>query len=365
VAVAVLDGDYLSAAELAMLRTFVEACRMIDVFSITEQQASDAHGLFGKFVRQFSRIYGQDKVTPNMHYHSHLLESILDHGPLPSIWGFVWEQLTGRLVSTSTNGRQVNIQFCKSWEQQERVFNIDAYFACAKEMSADERRLLAELGGSRQSKLAPLPLGFDLGVSLSLPLTKNTVTGSEPLLVRLISEKTVEIAELDRRGLVAALARLYPKLCDASGKFRPAVGAEMKCSDLADINGERFGSVGSRRERCSFVAALFDGEKLGVGRVLRFAQFQIGLPTDEKADSKARQVTHNFVQVRWFRFHGARYDKLAPEFKVADPYTDVKYQWIPMHRIACRVAPRFITRGSTRTFIACLLTRKPVLLVPD
>lgn len=371
VALAVLDSDFLSAKELAMLETFVTACRLIDVVAITVDQAREAHKLFGTFVRQFARLYGQDRVTPNMHYHAHLCECIIDHGPLHSMWGFVWEQLTGLVVNPSTNGRQVNVQFCKAWDLQDRVRIPDAYFDCAKEMSSDERKLLVRLADTVPTKPATLPRGFDLAAALSFPIVKYC-NGTEPLLVYLRHPSQVELPELERRGLVTALGSLYPDLCDADGKFKPPVAAEVTSSPTADVIGERFGTIGSRNERSSFVVAWFAGE-LQAGRLLRIVQFPLNLPRaragqpDEKDEKKqqavgVQQVPHTFVQVRWFRPH--RDHKLVPEFKLDNPYDNLALQWLPLHRIACRVAPRFTARGATRTLIACLLPRKPVLFVP-
>ncbi len=43
-------------------------------------------------------IYGEDKITPNMHMHCHLREVLLDYGPAHSFWLFAFERFNGILV---------------------------------------------------------------------------------------------------------------------------------------------------------------------------------------------------------------------------------------------------------------------------
>ena len=41
-----------------------------------------AHSHLLKFCKCFEEIYGIGKVTPNMHLHTHLLDCVLDYGPV-------------------------------------------------------------------------------------------------------------------------------------------------------------------------------------------------------------------------------------------------------------------------------------------
>lgn len=240
-------------------------------------------------------------------------------------------------------------------------------------MSESERDLLQQLTHSRR-KLAELPVGFDLGVVLTLPTTDARVTGAEPILIKLDHPAAFDLPELERQALVAALAKLYPEHC-REGKFLLPVGAEVTASSTADVIGERFGALDSKNNRSSFVVAMFQG-KLNVGRIRRFVQFQLQLPSKPVAEAKdgkapadakrelksaSRPVTHNFVQVLWYK--PVRDHTLAPEFYLGNPYPNLTLQWLPVHRLISRVGV-WLKAGprENRTFVACLLPCKVSLL---
>ena len=55
-------------------------------------------------------MYGSDVITPNMHLHCHLKESILAFGTVYSFWLFSFERFNGILEHFPSNNR--NIEFC-------------------------------------------------------------------------------------------------------------------------------------------------------------------------------------------------------------------------------------------------------------
>ena len=57
----------------------------------------------------FEELYDSDKCTPNMHLHGHILDCILDYGPISSFWAFAFERYNGVLES-----------FVKNWMSPER-----------------------------------------------------------------------------------------------------------------------------------------------------------------------------------------------------------------------------------------------------
>ncbi|KAG1443070.1 hypothetical protein G6F56_010808 [Rhizopus delemar] len=71
---------------------FVQACHIVCRPSITIADAWSAHQLFQKFAIGVARLYGNNAVSPNMHLHLHLLESIRDFGPIYSFWVYGFER---------------------------------------------------------------------------------------------------------------------------------------------------------------------------------------------------------------------------------------------------------------------------------
>ena len=55
--------------------------------------------------------YGREKVTPNMHLQTHLLECILDYGPVYSFWLFSFERYKGIIGQFKTNQRIIYYLF--------------------------------------------------------------------------------------------------------------------------------------------------------------------------------------------------------------------------------------------------------------
>ena len=84
--------ECLPAEALECWRFFVQACHLLFQPLIREIDARAAHALLLQFCHSFKDNYGAYTVTPNMHLHTHLLECILDYGPIYSFWLFSFER---------------------------------------------------------------------------------------------------------------------------------------------------------------------------------------------------------------------------------------------------------------------------------
>ena len=98
--------DSLSDKDFKIWHTFVTACRKLisPVVSLNDTQLDDF--LFLKFCRQAEKEYGELFITPNMHMHCHLLDSVQNHGSVFAFWLFSFERFNGMLESYNTNGRE-------------------------------------------------------------------------------------------------------------------------------------------------------------------------------------------------------------------------------------------------------------------
>ena len=63
----------------------------------------------------FEQLYGKHRVTPNMHLYTHLVECVLDYGPVYSFWLFSFERSNGILGEYGTNQRAVEIQLMRKF----------------------------------------------------------------------------------------------------------------------------------------------------------------------------------------------------------------------------------------------------------
>ena len=100
-------------------RNFVMACSCLCSTVLTETKALLAHSYLLKFCQGFEQLYGKHRVTPNIHLHTHLVECVLDYGPVYSFWLFSFERYNGILGEYGTNQRAVEIQLmCKFLSSQ-------------------------------------------------------------------------------------------------------------------------------------------------------------------------------------------------------------------------------------------------------
>ena len=65
------------------------------------------------FCKVFEQLYGQRNYTINMHLHAHLMECVLDFGPVYSFWLFSFERLNGVLGSYHTNCKNISLQLMR------------------------------------------------------------------------------------------------------------------------------------------------------------------------------------------------------------------------------------------------------------
>ncbi len=112
----VVIGEYLEC-----WRHFVLACRVLCVNEITLERAKLGDALLMQFCRRTERLFGKHAITPNMHLHSHLLECIIDYGPMHSFWCFAFESILG---SMPNNNRSIEVQLMRRFLQEHQVLTL-------------------------------------------------------------------------------------------------------------------------------------------------------------------------------------------------------------------------------------------------
>ena len=105
----------LPSSDMEVWRNFVMACSCLCSTVLTETKALLAHSYLLKFCQGFEQLYGKHRVTPNIHLHTHLVECVLDYGPVYSFWLFSFERSNGILGEYGTNQRAVEIQLMRKF----------------------------------------------------------------------------------------------------------------------------------------------------------------------------------------------------------------------------------------------------------
>ena len=84
--------DILPQKHLECYRYFVIACKYLCNRTINKTNLTIADTYLIKFCKKFEELYGEGRVTPNMHLHGHLKDCILEMGPVYCFWLFSFER---------------------------------------------------------------------------------------------------------------------------------------------------------------------------------------------------------------------------------------------------------------------------------
>ncbi|OAD78060.1 hypothetical protein PHYBLDRAFT_141922 [Phycomyces blakesleeanus NRRL 1555(-)] len=84
---------------------FVNACRFLTKPNVSKDDIQSAHIALEKFGKDCERLYSKDLLSPNMHLHLHLRNTIKDLGPVYGYWLFSFERYNSVLKNINTNRR--------------------------------------------------------------------------------------------------------------------------------------------------------------------------------------------------------------------------------------------------------------------
>ncbi|OAD79333.1 hypothetical protein PHYBLDRAFT_139365 [Phycomyces blakesleeanus NRRL 1555(-)] len=99
----VLLKDALPEKDFKNWTLFVKTCQKLTGPSVTYSEIDSAYKLLGEFGKECEILYGKSSITPNMHLHMHLHESMLDFGPVYAFWLYSFERYNGKLKNIKTN----------------------------------------------------------------------------------------------------------------------------------------------------------------------------------------------------------------------------------------------------------------------
>lgn len=100
-----------------MWQKFVLACREIWQPTMRKVRLGIADKLFMQVNIMAEELYGAAFLSPNMHLHGHLRETIERCGSIYGVWAFRFERFSGFLSDFPTNKRSVEIQIMRKFLQ--------------------------------------------------------------------------------------------------------------------------------------------------------------------------------------------------------------------------------------------------------
>ncbi|OAD65129.1 hypothetical protein PHYBLDRAFT_176406 [Phycomyces blakesleeanus NRRL 1555(-)] len=170
---------------------FVKACRKLTGPSVTYSEIDSAHQLLGEFGKECETLYGESSITPNMHLHMHLRESMLNFGPVYAFWLYSFERYNGKLKNIKTNRRNgLEVTIMRVF--LEKVFISSFLRAYSTNLSSPLIEFLEGVAQVKSNSNSSSPLNLDAGHPPALPFSLAmfqqaainswyNVTGSEAL----------------------------------------------------------------------------------------------------------------------------------------------------------------------------------------
>ena len=282
---------------------FVEACAILCKPTTRILDVGKAHSFLLQFCREFERLYGPGRVTPNMHLHTHLADCTLDYGPVYSFWLFSFERYNGTLGAYHTNNKSVEIQMMRMFLRDQNTCDIEFPESYREQFEPLLSALQTEI---ITSAAATTMHGHLLG---TIQLSEDLVNTQNPLWY------SVECFQFGTRHVVASFDEDDLRIiADTYRTFFPTLSTE-DIPRLFDkyasmhLAGNNFGSNMSRLSRSSYILARwparYDGEiditgsDLRPGVVKYFAKQSITFNNST--------CTFCFARVAWFQRRGRQH----------------------------------------------------------
>lgn len=112
----IAPARYSTWRNVPELDAFCGCCRLLTKPSIQLKEVIEAHHELMEFCRGCEQLYGPEFITPNMHMHEHLGDTILDFEPIYAFWLFTFERYNGLLGNIDSNKKaSFEITFLKGF----------------------------------------------------------------------------------------------------------------------------------------------------------------------------------------------------------------------------------------------------------
>ena len=103
---------------------FVRATSILTQRVVRHADIQTADSLLLMFCKSVEHLCGPEYCTANMHLHLHLIDTMLDFGPLYSTWCFSFERYNGMLGSLPTNKKTIEVQFMRRFIKGQHIHSL-------------------------------------------------------------------------------------------------------------------------------------------------------------------------------------------------------------------------------------------------
>ncbi|CAG2197637.1 unnamed protein product [Mytilus edulis] len=256
----------IPSEDFEVWRKFVLASRCITTKTITTVDILKYEKLILEFCSGFERIYGDTKVTPNMHLHYHMADCIRDYGPVYSFWLFSFERYNGHLGSLPNNSRSIELQIM-------RRFLRDSFVNCLQ-VPSEYKETLDKAFFLKEPTAVSVDVQTDEDVSCIMYMGKKNAPISDQQWTN-IKPYRIQKSMVDSlsSGEHAALKNMYKILYPGREDMIIPMSSR-RCSSLF-LGNEVLGSWDSRQRRSSYIMAYWNDFD---GRIMRDAESVVLTP---------------------------------------------------------------------------------------
>jgi len=352
--------NILPAPDLQLWQDFVMACSLFCAPVITETKAMLAHTYIIKFCQGVEKLYGTSKATPNMHLHTHLVDCILDYGPVYSFWLFSFERYNGILGEYGTNQKSVEIQLMRKFISGQMIKYVpfpDAFQDNFRPIF--ERMVTKQVGTLKESNSTDIesaPGDVIVTSLLSIGPVKKGVWACNDSLYTCASSYSRHCLDSE---FLPFLKEVYNNLFDEVDES--SVTGQFERYSSCSFNAEKLGSSNTIGDRSSFILARWC--KLG-GKIDRSGlELRPGIIryfVKQNFKVRGEYISCVFAAVHWFQEHPAR-KLLGPPVEVwcKDLFEmDGPANFIPVQRIHQKFVPASDKVQGEQLLVVCPLPQR-------
>ena len=322
--------NYLPVEDYRLWLLFVKACRILTAPVITIHSLAQAHSSLMQFCKKFESLYGQMEVTPNMHLHTHLINCVLDYGPVHNFWLFSFERFNGILGDFKTNQRAVEIQLMRKFLRDQDIQDLPFPSLFRDRL----RPLFQQINSSNAEPLQDISSAVDLLALSEGPVTKSHLwfdCGS----CSCIAPYKIDYLDDDELDFLMCSYTVFLQGADIANGT-----AIFERYASVEFCGDRYGSLQSRSERSSYVIAPWVGLRGQIDPTTsdpRPGVVQYYLKQNVCLDGEWRTLV--MARVSWFQEHPDRHrhGSGTTEIWCKDLFEPLgPSTFIPVQRIRCK-----------------------------
>lgn len=309
--------DILAEDVMNCWKHFVLACRLLSSKWITSTDLKIADALLMQFCRRTERMFGKEKITPNMHMHCHLKACIEDYGPSHVFWLYAFERYNGILGSMPNNNKSIETQLMQRFLEESQILSV-------------------QIPQEYSEQFVPiLPTSTDTGSLLQPPSTLQHIRNEDNWTVSSVVHQISMPKYCSRHTLSTSqkegIIKLYAEIYSISEAFI-SISSLYKKHTHAFMHGKQLGSLKSRTASSSLVFMSLkelNDDNIRVAQINYFCQ--------HSATINGNLKLHLLVNLSWLKSHPK-----SSEFKpVSVWYHDlfesgVNFDFVPIQLVQSR-----------------------------